>query len=92
VPSLELVDDASIPDVDQSWYMPNDALVEALEREVLAEIGPEHDLYGCRLTVIARCPARDDVAFRIDDGRYAIVHLRWKRRREPAPWPSTQIF
>jgi hypothetical protein len=32
----------------------------------------------------------DDVAFRVGDGTYAIVHLTWTSRQEPALYPSTQ--
>ena len=31
----------------------------------------------------------DDVAFRVDDGTYAIAHLTWTSRQEPAPYPGT---
>jgi hypothetical protein len=65
---------------------------ERFTREAAIEIGPDHDLSGRALTVIAACSACDEVAFQIDDGTFALVHLTWIRRQEPAPWPFAQIY
>ena len=77
-------------DLPEPWDRLEPGQGTGLEREAATEIGPGHELSGHRLTAIARCNGCDDVAFRVDDGAYAIVHLTWARRQEPAPWPETQ--
>lgn len=74
----------------EPWLRPDPGRAAGLEREVAAEIGPGHELSGHRLTAIAKCGGCDSVAFQVDDGTFAIVHLTWGRHPEPAPWPSTQ--
>lgn len=74
----------------EPWFRPEPIQAAGLEQEATAEIGPGHELSGYRLTAIAACGGCDSVAFQVDDGTPAIVHLTWARRPEPAPWPSTQ--
>jgi hypothetical protein len=71
--------------------------VEVQQRIILgAELGPEvsvgHVLYGRTSTVIARSQASDDVLVALEDSRWAVVHLTWRRAPETAPWPSTTVF
>jgi hypothetical protein len=80
------------PVLTGSWYAPELADAEGLESEASREIGPGHSLRGHALTLIARCDGCDHAAFRLDDGRFAIVHLTWAGREEPPAWPSTEIF
>jgi hypothetical protein len=86
------VSDDSAPVLSQPWFAPDPAHTVSFEREALAEIGPGHVLDGQGLVVIARCSGCDDLAFRVDDNRFAIVHLIWKGGQERPPWPSARIF
>jgi hypothetical protein len=71
------------------WVWPEPDEAAELAREATAEIGPGHELSGCRLTTVARCSACHDVAFQLDDGTYAVVHLTYSRRLpDPAPAPG----
>jgi hypothetical protein len=78
------------PPLPAPWSRPADHRAAGLEREAHTEIGPAHELHGHRLTVIAACSGCDRVAFSIDDGSFAIVHLTWTTHQEPGPWPTTQ--
>ena len=85
------MEDSLGPVLTDPWFAPEAAWAAALEREATTEIGPGHPLSGHALTLIARCLACDSAAFRVDDGRFAIVHLTWTRHKEPPSWPSTEI-
>jgi hypothetical protein len=64
-------------------------LVAELERELDAW----HALRGRALQAIARCSGCDDVIFRLaEDDAFAIVHLTWSGRLEPAPFPRTTLL
>jgi hypothetical protein len=71
-----------------------DATGEAamLHAQLLREIGPGHVLHGVELHVIARATPQDDVIVQTTDGRVALVHMTWSRRREEPPWPTTQTL
>ena len=61
--------------------------------ELRAEVADGHLLSGETVTAIARCQACDDVVFSVEGDHpiwFAIVHLTWRRSREPVPWPATQ--
>jgi hypothetical protein len=70
---------------------------EAFHANFLKQLGteaaPDHPMYGIPVRLIARGNG-DDCLFEFLDGsgRVAIVHLTWSQRREPLPWPGTQIF
>ena len=85
------MEDSPPPVLTGPWFAPEPAQAAALEREAATEIGPGHPLSGHALTLIAACSGCEGAAFRADDGTYAIVHLTWTLRREPAPWPSAEI-
>ncbi|ATY34377.1 hypothetical protein [Sphingomonas psychrotolerans] len=64
---------------------------QELDEELVRELSPGHVLYGSRASAMGRRWRRDDVLFRLEDGRYAQVHLT--RREETNPfWPSTDLF
>ena len=71
------------PGLTEPWFRPEPGRTAGLERELAAEIGPGHELSGHRLTAIAKCGGCDTVAFQVDDGTFAIVHLTWGRHPEP---------
>jgi hypothetical protein len=62
-----------------------------LEEELRAEACSKHPLHGVRVTALATGEDPDDVIFRLQDGRYAIVHLTWNPETDPK-WPWAQIF
>ncbi len=65
----------------------------AFETELQREIGATHKLFGLSVVALARRQDEDDVLFEIDDGRFAEVHLTWRKDREPdARWPHTTIY
>ena len=69
-------------------------LARAYERELQAELGNDHPLFGVPVTAIAKHDGCDDVLFRILDGteRLVVVHLTWARHPEPAPWPAAEFY
>jgi hypothetical protein len=73
----------------QPWFRPADRQAEALRREALAEIGPDHELAGRDLVTVAACGGCDRVVFQVDDGTFAIIHLTWsKTRPEQVGYPK----
>ena len=77
---------------DGDWYSIDSASErEWAEDELRQELCPEHVLYGLEATAVGRRWRRDDVLFRLSDGRFAQVHLT--RRPEAHPrWPDTQTY
>jgi hypothetical protein len=76
------------------WHPVDDP---AMRRNLLAELQRElpkgHVLTGANLTVFARRQDRDDVLFVLSDGRVAIVHLTYSRKRERLPdFPRTRLY
>jgi hypothetical protein len=69
-------------------------LAEAYERELRAELGAGHPLFGVRVAAIGKHDGSDDVLFELLDGsgRVAVVHLTWAQHPEPVPWPATEFF
>lgn len=78
------------PPLPEPWFRPGPQHAATLEHEARKEIHPGHDLAGHSLTAIAGCSGCDRVAFRLDDGSFAIIHLTWTSRGEEPPWPATQ--
>jgi hypothetical protein len=77
------------------WYAPAaPEAATAYERELAAELGVEHPLYGVPLAALGKHDGSDDVLFRLLDesGRVVAVHLTWARHPEPPPWPAFEIF
>jgi hypothetical protein len=63
----------------------------SLEAELQRELCPAHVLYGQTAVALGRRWRRDDILFRLDDGRVAQVHLTHRREQDPA-WPATDIY
>ncbi len=59
----------------EPWFAVSDDYAAALERVAVAEIGPDHDLYGLGLRAVAKCEGCDRAVFEASDGTWAIVHL-----------------
>lgn len=76
------------------WHAPKSPDLAAYERELAAELGRGHPLYGVPLTALGKHDGSDDVLFRLLDGsgRVAVVHLTWARHPEPPPWPGFELF
>jgi hypothetical protein len=64
----------------------------AIANELVAELSPEHPLFGHPGEVIARSEASDDVLLLLEDGRWAIVHLTWRGAPERPPWPVATAY
>jgi hypothetical protein len=56
------------------------------------EVSEAHELYGQKVTLIARASGTDDVLFLLADGRIAEVHLVWQGRQRDPKWPSTGLY
>jgi hypothetical protein len=76
--------------LSEPWFRPEPKRGASLVTEARAEISADHELAGRALTAVAACSGCDDVAFRLDDDTFALVHLTWTHRLEPKPWPVTQ--
>lgn len=61
--------------------------------ELLNEVPVGHVLHGVPTIAMARRADCDDFLFKLDDGsgRYAIVHLTWRKEVDPA-WPAAQLL
>jgi len=64
----------------------------AIQRELRAEAAAGHPLSGVSAEVIARSSALDDVLILLEDGRWALVHLTWRRAPEAPPWPLVEFY
>jgi hypothetical protein len=76
----------------EPWRALSAEQAESLLREAQAEISPSHPMYGANLVPMAHSRLADDVLFKLDDGRVAVLHLTWRRSPEPPPWPSCRIY
>jgi hypothetical protein len=71
------------------WFWTEQDFEDQLKREV----GSNHILYEMAATTIARRQDSDDVAFGLENGKYAVVHLTWSNHFHKDPrWPVTEIF
>lgn len=74
------------------WGPVNDPAEKArLEAELVREVCAEHVLFGVPVSLVGRRQGRDDFLFKLDDGRFAQVHLTWSRETRPQ-WPSTDLY
>ena len=71
--------------------MDEEAERQRLGEGLRAEVAAGHPLFGVDVQTVGRSEARDDVLYRLADGRWALVHLTWHRPDRP-PWPATKIF
>ena len=69
-------------------------LAAAYQREMRAELGPGHPLFGVPAAAVGKHDGSDDVLFQVLDGsgRVVVVHLTWVRHPELPPWPITTFF
>ena len=65
---------------------------QVLTKRLKIEVGRDHALWGLGAVVIARSDADDDVLAKLEDGRFAIVHLTWSNNSGGAVWPATVIY
>ena len=63
-----------------------------LETELRKEVADGHRLWPIVGWAVARRRDRDEVLFRLSDGRWAIVHLTWANHPESPPWPATTVY
>ncbi|WP_332644120.1 hypothetical protein, partial [Aeromicrobium sp.] len=73
----------------EPWFRLGADQAATLADEVMAEVGPGHELYGLDLHAVAKCEGCDDVVFRASDDSFAIVHLTWASKSEDLPRPLT---
>lgn len=77
---------------DGDWYGIESASErEWAESELKSELCREHLLFGLQASAIARRWRRDDLLFRLSDGRIAQVHLTRRQESDPR-WPDTEIY
>jgi hypothetical protein len=76
------------------WFALSGDRAKFFETELARELAPHHALYTKRRTAVAITGASDDVLYRLDDGKYAQVHLTHTRTApETVPGvPPTGIF
>ena len=67
---------------------------DGIQKELNAEVGPKHPLWGLKPVVIGKTDSNDDVIVHLNDQRYACVHLVWHGKIDQIPekYPSTIIF
>ena len=77
------------PQFEEPW----EAVTSDFSGELKKEVPIGHILYGVPTMAIARRCDCDDFLFKLDDdsGRYAIVHLTWRKEVDPA-WPATEML
>ncbi|NIJ63427.1 hypothetical protein FHR20_000358 [Sphingomonas leidyi] len=77
---------------DGDWYgVTSETEQQELEDELVQELAPGHVLYGTHVVAVGRRWRRDDVLFRLADGRYARLHLTRHKESSPA-LPTTDIY
>jgi hypothetical protein len=59
--------------------------------ELKREVCKDHLLFDMQGKAVARRQNRDDFIFRMDNGRWAWVHLTWKIETR-VEWPSSELF
>lgn len=81
-------DEATRSELPDPWWVPGDEDLAALTLELNVEVARGHTLYGLAGTAVSRCAACDEAVFRLDEDRFAMVHLTWSERAETPPWPE----
>jgi len=77
------------------WFEVTDSVHKAaIQKELALEIGPEHPLWRTDPCVLGARQDCDDVATKLADGRFAIVHPVWHGHVDqfPKQFPSTTIL
>ena len=97
---LAKLDELYFPEERFNWKEPwwnleeNQELRLGIQKELNAEIGPKHPLWGLKPVVFGKTDACDDVVVHLKDGRFACVHLVWhgKIDQYPDKFPWTTIY
>jgi len=74
-----------------SDYPDSDQKALLLQSELSKELSPEHQLFAKKVKILALRQDCDDMLVESDD-KYFIVHLTWSSKKEPLPWPSTEVI
>jgi hypothetical protein len=84
---------SDLPPFREPWFRVDGNRAKAIEQEVAAEFGPEHELARESLIAVAACSGCDRVVFRLHNDRWAIVHLTWRPKKpDTPPWPTTARY
>ena len=81
--------------IEPWWHLnENEEVRASIQKELDSEIGPKHPLWQLKPLVIAKTDANDDVIVKLNDGRFACVHLVWhgKIDQYPDKYPSSLLF
>ncbi len=77
---------------DGDWYaVTSETERRELEDELAQELCSGHILFGVRVVAMGRRWRCDDVLFRLEDGRYAQLHLT-RRKESNSTFPTTDIY
>jgi hypothetical protein len=80
---------------DLSWVEPWERVdpdtAARLEAELQRELPPGHVLQDKTVSAVARRIDKDDVAYALSDGTWAIVHLTHQREND-VQWPNTSLL
>ena len=83
-------------DWTENWWFFENLLSfgDGIQNEVNAEIGEKHPLWRYEPIAIAKSNDSDDVIVRLNDGRYASVHLVWHGKIDqfPEKFPDSKII
>jgi hypothetical protein len=89
---MEIAEMRQGPSWDDDWYAVDSATERKwAEDELRGELCQGHILVGLEATAVGRRRRRDDVLFRLCDGRLAQVHLT-RRPEADLRYPDTQIY
>ncbi|MEC3957626.1 hypothetical protein VMT65_31650 [Nocardia sp. CDC153] len=64
----------------------------AVERELAAELSPDHQLFGHRAAVVGQSESTDDILLLLEGRIWALVHLTWRGSPERPPWPRVKTY
>ena len=62
----------------------------SLRKELEGEVPKGHVLHKQKVEAVAKRDDDDDVLFKLDEDRYAIVHLTYNKETDPQ-WPHTTL-
>jgi hypothetical protein len=75
-------------DLPKAWRPVDGDQAAQLVASLRREVPDGHLLHGRTVHAVAKCSARDEAVFAIDDlGLYAVVHLTYRAESDPR-WPS----
>lgn len=71
----------------EPWWTPDARRLQSLNAELMRELSEGHPLFAAEVEVVNECGGCDDVAVRVGEDDFGIVHLTWSGGPERAPWP-----